>query len=73
MTLEDLEERIAFQRANNLGALILTMPCPKSGLRGEKVRTPFGLAEVMCVNSADQIVFRIELEKVERFIKKARS
>lgn len=52
-----------------LKRIMLTMPMPKHGLRGYKVKTPFGLGEI--ANSHEgQVVFFIEIKKVIKWIEK---
>jgi len=72
MKIEELIEKVKFNKEMGLTRLILTMPEPKSGVgMSNRVRTPFGLAEVACVNSEGNVVFWIEIAKIEKWMKKA--
>lgn len=75
MTLDELEAQV--KRQQELGmtfGLVLTMPIPKSGLRGWRVRTPFGLCEVLSSSRDDaRVNFHVSLEKVTKYLARARA
>lgn len=70
MSLEELKVICDQQEAYGLNRIMLTKPEPKGGIRGYKVRTPFGNAEVANVNDG-KVLFWIEISKVRKYIKKA--
>lgn len=76
MKLEDLEAKCDEQEARGLDALVLTMPAPKSWLKGgnypNEVRSPFGLCPYTGAAQDGSIIIWPSVVQVRKFIAKAR-
>lgn len=73
MKIEDLLNLCIKQHELGLNHLMLKMPVPKSWQYGRyksRVRTPFGNAKVATINDRGDVLFWIEVPKVEKWIKK---
>lgn len=78
MTLEELEKQAdkaeAFAKEYGLGegACQFVMPHRKHGLRGYRVRTPFGLCEILCESNSG-VVFLATVPQIRGLIAKLKA
>ena len=69
MTTQEIRDLLARDEVRSLKRLILKMPEPASGVRGRRIRTIFGFAEILDIWEG-RVTFCIERSKIERYIKK---
>jgi hypothetical protein len=69
MKPEELLEMCKVQESFGLDRIILTMPTPKSGLSGRRIRTPFGFGEIANEHNG-KVCFWIEIKKIRTWLKK---
>ena len=74
MTPQEMKDIINKQREYKLDKAVLVLNKPKGWLpKGLKIRTPFGLGEIYSVldmSHMTQVVFAIEITKMERYLKR---
>lgn len=71
MTPAQLEKLCEDVESMGTDRLILTIPEPKSGIRGRRVKTPFGLCEIANVNES-RVVFWATVKQIRNYIKKVK-
>ncbi len=68
MTTQEIKDLLARDEVRSLKRLILKMPEPPYGVRGRRIRTIFGFAEVLDIWEG-RVTFCIDRSKVELYIK----
>jgi hypothetical protein len=59
-------------KAEQAGRRTMTLSIPKpKNLRGRKVKTPFGMCEILCVNSQREVVFVVETLAARKYLEKS--
>lgn len=71
MEREQVRQICEYYEVFHMSRVVLTMPIPKNGCRGEKVRTPFGLGEIYNINEeTGRVVFSVDIAQVRRWLKR---